>query len=126
MDQVQKEVELENVRLRKAVVSFAVEAWRLEFVMQRMLQSMDAKEQSRYTGKVRWFIKNTFAAVEDAGFRIFNCEGHPYEAGIPATPINLDEFSENDSLYVSKMIEPIIIDRNGKVVNTGTVSLQKK
>lgn len=104
----------------------AVEAWRLERLLHKLLLSLDAKEQQRYSSKLRWFVKSTQASLEDAGMQIVDYEGAPYDSGIPVTPINLDEFSEVDTLYISQMIEPVIVDKNGCVLHTGTVSLQKK
>ena len=116
----------ENAMLRKRLTNIAVEAWRLEHILQRLLLSLDVKEQSRYTSKVRWFVKSTYASLTESGLSLVDYEGHSYDSGIPVTPINLDDFSEKDELYISQMIEPVIVDKNGYVVHTGTVSLQKK
>lgn len=95
-------------------------------MLSKLLLTLDSKEQAKYAGKLRWFVKSTYAALDEAGLKLVNYEGQLYDSGIPATPINLDDFSEDDILYISQMIEPIIIDSNGNVVHTGTVSLQKK
>lgn len=116
----------ENERLRKSIVSIAIEAWRLERILQRLLLSLDVKEQSRYTSKLRWFVKSTYASLTESGLSLVDYEGHAYDSGIPVTPINLDDFSDDDDLYISQMVEPVIVDKNGCVVHTGTVSLQKK
>lgn len=116
----------ENEALRKSLTNIAVEAWRLEKLMFKMLQNLDVKDQQRYSSKLRWFVKSTYTSLEEAGMRIVDYEGCPYDSGIPATPINLDDFSEIDTLYISQMIEPVIVDKNGNVVHTGTVALQKK
>lgn len=116
----------ENETLRKSLTNIAVEAWRLEKLLHKLLLNLDAKEQLRYTSKLRWFVKSTQTSIEEAGMSIVDYEGAPYDSGIPATPINLDDFSENDNLYINQMIEPVIIDKNGLVVHTGTISLQRK
>jgi hypothetical protein len=41
-----------------------------------------------------------------------------------ATPLNIDEFNENDKLMVDQMLEPIIMGNEG-LVKTGTVSLRR-
>lgn len=116
----------ENEALRKSLTNIAVEAWRLERLLYKLLLNLDAKEQARYSGKLRWFVKSTYTTLEEAGMKLVDYEGYPYDSGIPATPINLDDFSEDDSLYIGQMIEPVVIDKNGNVIHTGTVSLQKK
>ena len=112
--------------LRKSIKNIAVEAWRLERMLAKLLSTLDCKEQSRYASKIRWFVKSTYTALDEAGLKLVDYEGHPYDSGIPVTPLNLDDFVEDDVLYISQMIEPIIIDSNGNVVHTGTVSLEKK
>ena len=112
--------------LRTSIKNIAVQTWRLERMLSKLLLTLDSKEQAKYAGKLRWFVKSTYAALDEAGLKLVNYEGQLYDSGIPATPINLDDFSEDDILYISQMIEPIIIDSNGNVVHTGTVSLQKK
>ena len=111
------------IALRNAIISMTVESWRLVKVLERLLNSVDAKEQQRYQGKIRWFVKKTDEALKSAGLNMVNYEGRPYDPGIPATPINLEDFKADEKLYVMQMLEPVIVDSEGKIVKTGTVSL---
>lgn len=56
--------------------------------------------------------------------RIVNVEGHVFDPGMAATPLNLEEFKPDDTLIVDQMLEPIIMGPDG-VVRTGTVTLRK-
>ncbi len=56
--------------------------------------------------------------------RIVNIEGHPFDPGMAATPLNIEEFGSEDALVVDQMIEPIIMGPDG-VARTGTVTLRK-
>jgi hypothetical protein len=56
--------------------------------------------------------------------RIVNVEGAPFDPGMAATPINIDEFKPHDVLVVDQMLEPIIMGPEG-IVMTGTVTLRK-
>ena len=38
------------------------------------------------------------------------------------TPLNIDEFDENDKLYIQQIIEPIIM-RDDEIIKPGTVVL---
>jgi len=111
------------VVLREAIISMTVESWRLVKVLERLLNSVEIKEQQRYQGKIRWFVKKTDEALKSAGLNLVNYEGRPYDPGIPATPINLEDFQTDEKLYVMQMLEPVIVDSEGKIVKTGTVSL---
>jgi len=110
--------------LNQVVISMAVESWRFRRVFDRMLMKLDAGEQARYRSQFRWFIKKVEESLAEAGLRIVNVEGHPFDPGIAATPLNIEEFEASDSLMVDQMIEPIIMSKEG-LVRAGTVTLKK-
>ena len=110
--------------LTKSILSMAVESWRFGRVFDRLLMKLDAGEQARYKSQFRWFIKKVEEALEDAELRIVNVEGHPFDPGMAATPLNIEEFDTNDVLMVDQMLEPIIMGKEG-LVKTGTVTLRK-
>lgn len=106
------------------VISMAVESWRFGRVFDRVLMKLDAGEQTRYKSQFRWFIKKVEESLEEAGLRIVNVEGHPFDPGMAATPLNIEEFEASDTLMVDQMLEPIIMGKDG-LVKTGTVTLRK-
>lgn len=122
-------MELENTNrrlesLNQVVISMAVESWRFGKTYERILAKLDAGEQNRYKSQFRWFIKKVEEALEQASLRMVNIEGHSFDPGMAATPLNIDEFDSNDTLIVDQMIEPIIMGKEG-LVKTGTVTLRK-
>ena len=110
--------------LRQAVIDMAVESWRFCRLFDRLLMKLDAGEQNRYRSQHRWFIKKVDEALENAGLRIVNIEGHSFDPGMAATPLNIEEFDANDVLMVDQMIEPVIMGKEG-LIKTGTVTLRK-
>jgi len=110
--------------MRDAVISMAVESWRFGRVFDRLLTKVDAGEQNRDKSQFHWFIKKVEEALENAELRIVNVEGHPFDPGMAATPLNIEEFDGNDALMVDQMLEPIIMGKEG-LVKTGTVTLRK-
>lgn len=110
--------------MRDAVISMAVESWRFGRVFDRLLAKLDAGEKNRYKSQFRWFIKKVEEALENAELRIVNVEGHPFDPGMAATPLNIEEFEAEDTLMVDQMLEPIIMGKEG-LVKTGTVTLRK-
>ncbi len=110
--------------MRDAVISMAIESWRFGRVFGRLLLKLDAGEQTRYKSQFRWFIKKVEEALEQADLRIVNVEGHPFDPGMAATPLNIEEFDSKDALMVDQMIEPIIMGKEG-LVKSGTVTLRK-
>ena len=110
--------------LTKSLLDVAVESWRLGRLFDRLLLKLDAGEQGRYRRQFRWFQRKLEDSLTDAGMRIVNVEGHAFDPGIAATPLNIEEFSSEDALVVDQMLEPIIMGPDG-VVRTGTVTLRK-
>lgn len=110
--------------LTQVVIGMAVESWRFGKTYDRLLTKLDAGEQNRHKSQFRWFIKKVEEALEQADLRIVNVEGHPFDPGMAATPLNIEEFDANDALMVDQMIEPIIMGKEG-LIKTGTVTLRK-
>lgn len=110
--------------IRNAVISMAIESWRFGRVFDRLLLKLDAGEQSRYQNQFRWFMKKVEEALKQADLRIVNVEGLPFDPGMAATPLNIEEFDTTDTLVVDQMIEPIIMGQEG-LVKPGTATLRK-
>ena len=110
--------------LTKSILNMAIESWRFGRAFDRVLMKLDAGDQGRYKNQFRWFIKKVEESLEEAGLRIVNVEGHPFDPGMAATPLNIEEFEASDTLMVDQMLEPIIMGKDG-LVKTGTVTLRK-
>lgn len=110
--------------MQNSLTTIAMEAWRFGKVFERVLMKLDAGEQNRYAGQLRWFIKKIEESMAEAELRIVNVEGHPFDPGIAATPLNIEDFDAEDSLVVDQMLEPIIMGKNG-ILKTGTITLRK-
>ncbi|MPM03967.1 hypothetical protein SDC9_50234 [bioreactor metagenome] len=110
--------------MRNAIISLAVESWRFGRVFDRLMQKLDAGEQNRYRNQYHWFLKKVEEALEQAELRIVNIEGHPFDPGLAATALNLEDFGADDVLIVDQMLEPIIMGKD-ELVRTGTVILRK-
>ena len=119
-----KELYVSTEILTQVVISMTVEFWRFIRLFDRLLTKLDAGEQNRYKSQLRWFIKKTEESLEQANLRIVNVEGHPFDPGMAATPLNIEEFDAKDILLVDQMLEPIIMGKEG-VVKIGTVTLRK-
>ena len=110
--------------LAKSLLDIAVESWRFGRLFGRLMTKLDAGEQGRYRSQFMWFQRKLEESLSDAGMRIANVEGHQFDPGMAATPLNIEEFESNDTLVVDQMLEPIIIGQDG-VIRTGTVTLRK-
>ena len=109
---------------KEAVINLAIESWRLAKVFELAITQLNVDKPRRYTSRIEWFIKKAEESLEKTGLRIVNLEGHPYDPGMAAAPVNLEEFDVDDSLEVSLMVEPIIMDGT-VLVKRGKVSLRR-
>lgn len=110
--------------LTQSLLDVAVESWRFTKLLDRLLMKLDAGEQGRYRGHFRWFHRKLEDSLADARMRIVNVEGHEFDPGMAATPLNIEEFDSEDALIVDQMLEPIIMGPDG-VIRKGTVTLRR-
>lgn len=100
-------------KLEQALIDVAVEGWRLSRLFVRVVNKLDAGETGRYQNQLRHFLKKIDENLEASGLKLVNVEGLPYDAGMAASALNLEEFAPEDQLLVEQMVEPIIMGTNG-------------
>lgn len=115
----------EVLALKNAIGEMAVEAWRFGKVYERMMLKLDARDRERFANQLRWFFKKMEEALNGSGLHMISIEGRPYDPGIAAKALNIDEFAGDEPLVVEQMLEPIIME-NDKVFKSGTVLLRRE
>ena len=110
--------------LQASLINIAVESWRFQRVFANAISKLDPIEQNKYFNQYLYFFNKVESSMQNADIRIVNVEGQKYDIGLPITPLNLDEFGENDILEIEQMIEPILMI-SGKLAHQGTVILRK-
>jgi hypothetical protein len=111
-------------QLEQSLIDVAVESWRFSRLFMRAVGKLDAGEAGRYQNQLRYFLKKVDENLESNGLKLVNVEGQPYDAGMAASALNLEEFAPEDLLLVDQMVEPIIMGPNG-LRKEGTVMLRK-
>lgn len=109
-------------QMLNSLISIGSELQRFEKVFLHAINKLDADEQNKYISQFNWFSRRVDKALVAAGLTIVNLEGKKYDPGMAVTPVNIDEFDPADQLYVTQMIEPVIMS-NGSILRTGTVLL---
>ena len=109
---------------KETVINLTTESWHLAKVFERAITQLNVDKPRRYTSQIEWFVKKAEESLEDVGLRIVNVEGHPYDPGMAAAPVNLEEFDIDDSLEVNLMVEPIIM-QGPVLVKRGKVLLRR-
>ena len=110
---------------KDVIIGIAIETWRFRQVIERLLTKLEADERQRYKNQLRWFEKKLEEFLVQIGWQIIDVEGQPFDPGMAATPLNIEDFESKDSLMVNQMLEPIIMGKDG-LVKTGTVTLKRE
>lgn len=111
-------------QLEQSLIDIVVESWRFSRVFDKVVRKLDAGEVGRYANQLRYFQKKIEESLDANGLKLVNVEGLPYDAGVAASAINMDDFSADDHLIVDQMLEPIIMGPNG-LRREGSVMLRK-
>ena len=118
------ELERTNDQWEKSLIDVAVESWRFSRLFARVISKLDAGETSRYASQLRYFQKKVEVSLQASGLTLVNVEGQPFDPGMAASAINIEDFGPDDDLLVDQMVEPIIMGPEG-LRKTGTVMLRK-
>lgn len=95
------------------VIDMAVESWRFSRVFMRLVTKLESGDATRYANQLRYFQKRIEDHLDQAGLKLVNVEGQLFDPGVAATAINAADFLPEDTLMITQMIEPIIMDSKG-------------
>jgi hypothetical protein len=107
-----------------ALAELAVESWRFARDYRRIVAKLDANEQARFANKLRYYEQRLHACLEAGGLKLISLEGQPFEIGMAAQALNLDEFSPAERLIVAQMLEPVIMGTGG-IIRMGKLMVRK-
>lgn len=110
--------------LRQPFIDLAIESWRFSKLFSRVLHKLEPSEAVRYSNQQRYFLKRLDDSLAIAGLKIVSLEGQPYDLGMAASPLNIEDFGPDEQLIVDQMVEPVLMGPEG-IVKSGTVMLKK-
>ena len=111
-------------QIMNSVADIAAETYRLRKVFQRAIRNADPREQKKYLSQFGWFEKKVNQSLEELGLHVVSVEGQPYDPGMAVTPLNLEDFGQEEDLIVAQMMEPVIL-QGDRLVRMGTVMLER-
>ena len=111
-------------QIERSLIEIAVESWKFSRIFARVVNKLDAGEAGRYVNQLRYFQKKVEQNLDAAGLKLVNVEGHAFDPGMAASPLNIGDFGPDDTLLVDQMVEPIIMGPDG-LKKQGTVMLRK-
>lgn len=114
----------EEEQYQSILIELTIESWRFSRLFVKVANKLDAGESSRYISQLRYFQKKIDDCLDRFELTLVNLEGQPFEPGMAATALNLEEFAPDDRLVIDQMIEPILMGKDG-LRRQGSVLLRK-
>ena len=117
---------METECMQDVFINTLIESWRFAKTYAKILEKLDLRERNKYAGRLTWYMKKLSENAAKAGIKIKEYEaGEPFDTGMAVTTVNLDEFAPEEALVIEQMLEPIIMNREGQILQTGTVLLRR-
>ena len=116
---------MDSKNYEESIIKIVTENWRLTKLFQKVTTKLDISEQNRYVNQLRYFQKTIENGLHDVDMKIVDLEGHTYDSGMAVSPINIDEFEEDDQLIIDQVLEPLIMGNDGIIKKQGLVNLRK-
>ena len=101
-----------SLKYENTIIKIVTENWRLIKLFQKVTTKLDVSEQNRYINQLRYFQKTIENSLQDVDMKIINLEGQIYDAGMAVSPMNIDEFDQEDSLVIDQVLEPLIMSND--------------
>ena len=107
-----------------ALADAAVEAWRLERVLDKAIARMSLLRAQPLLNAARWCFAQMDALLSSAGIEIVDLAGQAYSPGLPVKALNAGECG-GESLRIAQTVEPVIM-ADGGVWRMGSVMLEEE
>lgn len=108
------------------VLDLLIEDYRLCHSYCSAIGKLFSDERKKYESSLAFHKRKIDEIAIGAKIKIVDFEGVDYNEGLPITPLNAEEFTGEDCLYVCQTIEPTIVNFEGETLRQGTVILAKK
>jgi len=105
--------------------ALSVEYWKLVRAFERVLPNLAPDVQQRVAAQIRYSSARLESISADAEIKLATFDGRTFDASLPVSAVNGDEFSDADILLVETTLEPAIVYQ-GNVLSMGKVVLKKE
>ena len=108
----------------KTLAHLAVEYWKLLKAFERTIGRLPHEHVAKTTAQLRFSAGKLDALLKEADLNLVTFDGQRFEPNIPATALNVDDFTDGDILTIETTIEPAVVE-NMNVLLLGKVVLKK-
>ena len=102
----------------------AVEFWKLLKAFERTIRRLPNEHVARTTAQLRFSAGKLNSLLESSGLNLVTFDGQQFEPSIPATALNVDDFTNDEKLIIEATVEPAVVE-NMNVLLLGKVVLKK-
>ena len=107
------------------IITTVVELYKFNTTFSRMLQKISEEDQPRFLNKYQYFSKKIIELADTIDIQVKDFCGFDFDPGLPVSVLNLEDYSIEDELIISQMLEPVIM-KKGKLIKTGVALVSKK
>lgn len=109
---------------RDMLLLVAAEWWKANRRLLRLAADAAPGRLDRERAQSAYTARRIEAALDAAGLRLADHTGQPYSPGLPAEPVNPEDFEGEDGLEVADTIEPTVLE-HGRILQRGKVVLRR-
>ena len=106
------------------LVLLATEWWKSNRRLLRLAAEAAPTRLERERAQTAYAARKIEAALEASGLRLADHTGQPYSPGLPAEPVNPEDFETEEGLEVADTIEPTVLE-HGRIRQRGKVVLRR-
>ncbi len=110
---------------RDVLVLLAVEWWKANRRLLRLAAEAAPDRLERERAQAAYAGRRIEAALAELGLRLAEHTGQPYSPGLPAEPVNPEDFDTEEGLVVADTIEPTVL-AHGRILLRGKVVLRRR
>jgi hypothetical protein len=110
---------------KEILVRMTVEYWKLIRALEKAVERVPEEHKSKTLAQAKFSAGRLDSFMRESGLNVVVFDGQKFEANLPATAINGDDFEGDVALFVETTIEPAIVDSAMKVVSMGKVILTR-
>jgi hypothetical protein len=108
----------------KTLAHLAVEYWRLLRAFERTIDRLPHEHVAKTVAQLRCSTGRLDSLLKESGLNLVTFDGQKFEPNIPATALNVEDFTEGELLAIESTVEPAVVE-NMTVLLLGKVVLRK-
>ena len=108
----------------KTLAHLAVEYWKLLRAFERTIDRLPQEHVAKTAAQLKFSARKLDTLLGEGGLNLVILDGQKYEPNLPATALNVDDFTDGEHLTVETTVEPAVVE-NMTVLLLGRVMLRQ-